>query len=1351
MTIPVKLKKLKRKSSKNTLGSSKKKKKKTSVLNPENEKSIVESNALDADLSAMELTSQLEKQYEIEKEKIELVNKNNVSQAVLKISESMIPFFQEIKKYQKMAKQKLAKQKHELDSPSLKILKNFQQYVNYLFKTEHDIELILNNLEKTDALNESPEKIIHYLKIINKINKTDSYDALEHFCLTNEVADFPEITQPILLENIINAWEENKKSITNDEAILQATSTDLLNTYDTIKKQKKIINDLDFLINKNELQLAIDETSNLLKKSKNTGIHNFFKELHHALIQFQPALTNLINTILDSSYYHNPKALNKISQLYENTINVNQLFEKHYTEIPLILLHPEQKESMVNVLEKIDVVIKKSIFIFEEIITNPNAKPAFEKKMESGTIFAINESIKDQEFLKSLSLGVLSDFTPSKAMQMALEGLSFCKDPKDIKNSLSFIYYLLIYDSQNVSIDYTTNTDDFLNHVSNNIKKRDEDIIQNEKKIALLVTDKKEKHQKEHELLLSNLSADDQEKISIQSFSRKILQYLYHLKNSELTVKNMLCIEFEDLINSAHPNYFSSENKNLESPYFSGLLFIQEAKAHNINLHDVYLTINKKNALSNKIHVPVEEVTVEPMSKFSALITNIEKMAKQELNTHQEKILSKNLLSLIEKTYNQLLKKIQTHELAAAGKQIDKRNIDNGIYMPPQSIHINKLQNTQEKISSLLELTILNTYENNKISLRHKVKECRKITDFYLNLMVQAFQSKQFYAFSVLFKTLNKNHIKKFITNTEWQKQYQQFFIPDDSKFFELLHTHHSNPSVDYFLNIFTQMQTEMSFNPVAKYLTIGQESAKFETEKNVISDDNVSSSKSLDISDFADTYIFNCNAAFCEVSYLTLSVKLNAEKFQEYAIQRSNKILPSLQPEKKSLINFNDISELYFHLSVSHDREWGYNLLEADPQKQITEFIIEKISNAIEKHDIIPNIQDIFSILKKINDIEISLGNQTKEPYRLYKNIFDLYSNILEKNKKSLKPETLKNLENSLMQSKDFLQIIDSPPQWFDFFKEKTACYKSAINLEDKLYDLIQLIEPEPIKEDSSSFIGLLNSILDDAPLTIFSEQNKNATNANFSAVMSAREYWITPYDPEYVEPSQIFLSLSQSHQSTLSKFSDESLQNQFVNALLWSKSLSEIKSVSSIKPVKNPNLINTEIPLENDTQLSVIKYLLISFDLLGKLCGQDGVLALKNYDVIDKLINKIDKLQSDLSGEYCRHRNFKNALLEQIHMIQKQNHQLYLSSTKNSQGFFIINESMNNFCHLNEQIAHQLLDIPFNGSVLSPDHPSPPYDAQISKATLSFYSQKNKKSTLPQLKVATNPTSSKTRKAAR
>lgn len=429
-----------------------------------------------------------------------------------------------------------------------------------------------------------------------------------------------------------------------------------------------------------------------------------------------------------------------------------------------------------------------------------------------------------------------------------------------------------------------------------------------------------------------------------------------------------------------------------------------------------------------------------------------------------------------------------------------------------------------------------------------------------------------------------------------------------------------------------------------------------------------------------------------------------------------------------KSLKDLKSLSELRKYLQACHKNQWGYRLKETNPQSEIIDFIAHTIAMQAQKNNQLIAPADVFGIMKALEDIDNTLNLPKQNYFSASSKIFDAYRLALQN--KNIPAASLGQLRLLLEKEDYFKNLLNTPSKWYELFSARKTAYEKAVQLKNALGASPSLPSEEAVvtPEYASPLAKLLDQFLSGKTAGVF-VKGTIKSQEDFDNYMNNREYWLSE-ETEGVGASKVFLALTTQAQSILSQFSAKYLTQNFMRAFPWAIALTQANPIDA--QISN-NLLNTSQPLPPKIQEAVMSYVFLSLDLIGKHCGKDGAMLLKNYDKIYHLAQGIETLQKSLEDPiYCQSSKFLKQLNKKIELLTQEEGNCFNKIQKN-EGFYDLNRPINNFCLLNERRACQLLNLDFQKSALTPSEPDGPTQAIIIK-----FFPKQKKPVPPQKRFA-------------
>lgn len=1297
-------------------------------------------------------------------------------ESISKMVAVLKPFFSSIKQFHEYIHQE-----HDLNEDQMLAFNLLQHSLNLTFQ-ETGIDAILSylNADEKGEMPLIAEDLIHFISIVIVFKDFDKQMLHRYLYIKSILKDMPPMLVSDLIKDIYSEWLNCGTSIVADPIVFDKIKYNLNDAYQNVKLFEDIRDNIILLINDRDLDEIIQLLNQIKEDDGIQNITNCFQEsLSHIekqldmIIKSQdsdeghsPQLEYQINNVknnlnkwqsLTSDF--KPKTLkgklDELTELFINYRNNTQEFAKHQlatshlfnpsklqgvrkikSEVLMLFKHlMENFGDMLEILEAIlssqDNLSKLNLknnaspkFIevlygthsrINALIVNTRAQQGFSYHFRQGLLFCEHVTSQESNFYEHLSMGMLTDFTTYELLNLALEALSSCHDPSEMENGFIFVNNILLNDTSYTCFQYDGEDNEITHQLKLLLEEHKSSVPAICTELAQTIESQKSNKKAKHEAQLESLTGHSDTPMTMETLSREIYLKVSQIEDSDRYDPEAIFLEVCDWINTMDPGYLNSEQMDLSNPYQAALMFIQTAHEKDLDVTELLETVRTKRSEYSEYIPPHDIIDLLPITDFGEFLDKIEDIAKGKSNKEQFVSFAKEFVSVIQSFYEKEIISLTAKELILAGMHCDATNINNGLYTTPQSLHFNRMEHFTHKCFALLSAIILFEFKGKTLKPRKNLKECKRLADFFLQMLNYAYKEKKFNTFSDIYYGLGYYIVPRFLTKAKVIKKYDFLFANQRERLDQLIKNNQQIPLVDIFIQHYNTIHEETRYDPLEKYLSIGELTLRYREAKNLIAQSN-KPELDFNVEAFADAFLYSAFEKGCIVSPMTLSINIDEQLIHDLMLNMANEIMPTTKPEPASLSEFNNLKALNDYLTKSYYREWGYHLEDKPEKDEILLFVTNQIMLSVPNTGMIADINEVFESIQLIQKIEASNKQPEIDEYEVSKTIFDTYISALSHLPKDFMLKNLQTFQTQLDKSEPFQTIIEDIPKWFDFFSPKKPCYKSAIQLEDTLHDLIDQAPEADEPMETSAFIELLNIVLEGKAPSIFAGAQLQESS-NFSAMMSQREYWVTEWDPENVGPSQIFLSLSEEKQSALGRFSARALQNQFLQSFTWALSLNQISKISTLVPSDALNLINTSIRLSNEIQLSVINLLLLSFDILSKLAGRDGALVLRNYDAIDALISNIEKLQEYLSSDYCQSIEFVTQLESEIQSLKIQNQQIHLMSQQN-QGFFDNNENINDFCHLNEQVAHQLLNIPMTGSVLSPSQPTEKTLAEIQSA---------------------------------
>lgn len=415
--------------------------------------------------------------------------------------------------------------------------------------------------------------------------------------------------------------------------------------------------------------------------------------------------------------------------------------------------------------------------------------------------------------------------------------------------------------------------------------------------------------------------------------------------------------------------------------------------------------------------------------------------------------------------------------------------------------------------------------------------------------------------------------------------------------------------------------------------------------------------------------------------------------------------LVPS-EPASLSLEHFTSLEALNQHLSQGYRSHTGFQLISSTPENDITKFVL----SLAQTEGLLETFNVSFSILKFTFSMQAKQGQEDSNYEHAALKLLLLYSSKISELLQANTPtafETLQTFYADFNKSKAISQLRILPKESFSVFSVHHRLHGIFKTLDSQYALFKKKIELQSRQSSQQNYAQLLDAILEgEAPERVVSllrsasdseiEENTLLPKSDFFDVPSA--------EPEH--PDRIGLNKTMSYMppkeksSLFSAFSTKALKAEFLSCFTWAADIASFQRFTNAVATPNANLLGTEDLHSPSVQLAAIRYVLLSLDALGKVCGNKGDLAIQNYPIIKDITDRLQELSKRLTEiSYENDGTFIEEIKAKTHYLASKNqdfHDMHKQLNPNSE--------MNGFCHINERLAAILLNIDFKQSVLTP-----------------------------------------------
>lgn len=709
-------------------------------------------------------------------------------------------------------------------------------------------------------------------------------------------------------------------------------------------------------------------------------------------------------------------------------------------------------------------------------------------------------------------------------------------------------------------------------------------------------------------------------------------------------------------------------------------------------------------------------------------------------NFYSDTNIQNNLFMLIENSfneinnselYNKILKKFITNienELAIVFTEIDifelrelnwlndENRLSEGLNPNAPNIH-----RYQESITMILYFLRLSIFYSQSLSdptpVINNMQKIKNIVYFYEKAFAKALEIKAFTTASILYKALQIPDIQRLGYSDKINKMLYQRHFGKTQRVQLHLANHFREENV---LPLLSFIQHKLLFVYKRSYGSqferlgnIGRTLQEFIYKKDAIKKNLVNTENNT---------LQQMTMFVASLGLLTADTwKIDHEKSDQLLTQASYDVKPDTS-KKYQLDEFKTINSFMKHLVYCLSRSIGHQLSDHNPEKAIFDWMV-----ALIKQDTrLLTFSDSLEVLYLLDDI----AHTHKSVYKKFNTdliaILTLYYQKISKFIKAENEEhksSLDNFYNQFNKNKRIRNIKTSDDNAFDLFSHMHKLKEIVKKIDDK-YAQYQRVQVQLEKHKSQqAYSQLLDDILSGAttrtlPLATDSEQTQTR---GAETLLPDNEYDIPSAEPEH--PDRIGINRTMSFNETvqssiLALFNTDELKMEFLAAFPWALQFDNIEALKEAHFDSNINLLGTPQLFSNELQLSIMKFVLLAMDALGKIAGFSGELTIQNFDRISEVINQLKWISAAIQQSNVNEQQLLVEVEAAVHEMSFRNNEYFeMQQLYNPPITVESNPNMNGFCHINEHLAYQLTGFSYDGSLLAPNVPSSPYFEKISE----------------------------------
>lgn len=761
------------------------------------------------------------------------------------------------------------------------------------------------------------------------------------------------------------------------------------------------------------------------------------------------------------------------------------------------------------------------------------------------------------------------------------------------------------------------------------------------------------------------------------------------------------------------PNFISYHKNQLNE----ALIVAVEKLCEMLQQYPNYLDFSNELAskLNDVLNSPPTKDAKPPISENNANLQHfdINTLIHEIINNTKMMVENEKSLALfvnvIESGFIALYVKITLAELREVSWVNDNKRMAEGLM--PLGIHIRQFNQYFNLVVHYFSLAILNQIEEseNKIISRESLFDAKKIYEFIDKSVARALDRGAMNTAVALNSILNLPPIRRLnLGNQEILQQRNNQIknaIAISDSFKNRTFVQEGLPYLNSVLDQIGHDYKKQLGSEFEKRYLIGRNFQLIEEKKDILRQNLVE----YDLLNQMRSVMKN--ASLLKPVQIKDDIILNDSKIMHLLNNASENLKPQ-EFKSYQISDFHTIPGIRDQLSYWYNRMQGYHIVSKNPESQI----IDLVKTLLTHDPQLEQLSQILQILTFIEKIDAYRGHEYKNYNADLNDILKIY---LKKIKTTLKEDFLEPNEalNAFFTifNKDskINAIIDSQAD-HGMFSSANALMTTINELLVAQQKYTKAISMATESRTQQAYSQLLLKVLEGDKQAPIIQIGSGYTGESDSAksLLPESEFPVPQAEPEH--PDYIGINRTMNfnpdagQRSTLELFSTIELKKDFLQSFPWGLDTRQVHKLANIRAMPDINLVALDHIIHPHLQLTLMKYILLSLDCLGKLAGSDGELSIVNFTHIKNISDSLQDISnllifSELDNEVfitkLDHMTYKLILLNKD---LNDDHNQGITSHKN--------DEMNEFCHLNEYITHKLLGVPYQKSILTPLNPQAP-----------------------------------------
>ncbi|MBS0286158.1 MAG: hypothetical protein JSR17_02615 [Proteobacteria bacterium] len=674
----------------------------------------------------------------------------------------------------------------------------------------------------------------------------------------------------------------------------------------------------------------------------------------------------------------------------------------------------------------------------------------------------------------------------------------------------------------------------------------------------------------------------------------------------------------------------------------------------------------------------------------------------------------KSLLSLveaIESGFIHFFSKIPLDEMREMVWVNDNKRMQQGLM--PIALNIRRYHQYFNLVVNYFSILVLNQIEKQdaQVVSRENLLEVKKIHEFIEKSILRAIDKGAIGTACALNTVLNIPAIKRLslsnIENESLRNKHIDNIVKSQQSISTRIYTQPGLPLLNAMLEQIIHAYRTKAGSEFEKRVMIGKILQSIEEKKHTLQEHLVL----YDLFEQMANLMENTNLMFS--AELLGDVLIDEEKVHSILTNNSEYLKP-IQFKTYQISDFHTLPGLRDQLNYWFNRLQDFHLEGKQPENQI----VELIESIIEADEYLEHFAESLRILQLIELID-------KINQRTYKNYDHDLNTILNIYYKKISQFFTEDFVEPQEHLETFFSIFNHDPK----IKAIIDNHESNLNpfsAQHHLADTIDLILKAQKKYSKSieminetrgqqAYSQLLLRVLEgDAQGPIIQLGTHEKTEfATAKSLLPESEYPVPQAEPEHpdyigINRTMDFNPDDARFRSSLELFASNELKKDFLQSFPWGIDTPNAKKVESAKYSPDMNLLAIDHVISPTLQLGLMNYVLLSLDCIGKLAGFTGELSILNFNRIKEISDSLQEIAQFLTTSVLDNEVLTTKLDHMTYKLILLNSDLTDMLEQNNPPYPVqSNVPMNDFCHINEYLAHKLLGIPYQKSILSPINP--------------------------------------------